>query len=155
MKPFSTRKFISLTLIGALIALAGVAGVACDDKVTKVDYSPPKTVGGSFMDAGALDGAAYLINGVTFMQGGQTIKILAGELISNSSTQTAIQAAGGVLGPMSDQNLVAAAAVVQKMKQRGANEVDMNFTMLSAYAYTGYNYVYVAPDASVDAADAG
>jgi hypothetical protein len=149
MKPFSTRKFISLTLLGALLALMGISSIACNDKPRVGEYMPPKTYGVSFMDAGALDGSAYLITGVQFVTNGQVTKILAGELISSSATQLLVQAAGGIMGPVSDPNLSAAAAQVQKMKSRGASEIDMNFMMLSAYAYTGYNYVYVPVDAGV------
>lgn len=99
-------------------------------------------------------GSAYLVNGVTIVENGQAAPIRAGELISDSTTQALVQSAGGVLVLATDLNAAAAATLVQKLRARGGNEIDCNFLMLSAYAYSANHPPDAGTDAGTDAADA-
>jgi hypothetical protein len=79
-----------------------------------------------------------LVNTVTIVQNSQPSKLFAGDSISDAGIQAAVQAAGGILAPATDPNIVAAQAVVQKLRSHGGNEFDATALMLAAYASSAY-----------------
>jgi hypothetical protein len=79
-----------------------------------------------------------LVNTVTIVQNSQPSKVFAGESISDAGIQASVLAAGGVLAPATDPNLVAAAALVAKARSHGANEAECTTIMMAAYASTAY-----------------
>jgi len=77
--------------------------------------------------------SGYLINTVVIESQSTPKKVLAGTLLTDSSVITAVQGAGGVVGSSTDPVLVAAAAVVVKMRSRAQNEDYLNAIMMAAY----------------------
>lgn len=79
-----------------------------------------------------------LLNTTTILFGSQPTTIFAGDSVTNSDIQTALKARGGVLAPATDALVVAASAVVQKMRSHGDNEQACTNVMLAAYASSAY-----------------
>jgi len=79
-----------------------------------------------------------LINTTTIVYNGSATQLNAGDRVSDSSIQDAAEAEGAIFGPTSDDNLVAASALVAKLRSKGRNEQELTAVMMAAYASTAY-----------------
>lgn len=79
-----------------------------------------------------------LINTTTIVYNGSSTQLNAGDTVTDTSVIATAEAEGAVFGPPSDANLVAAQALVQKLRGKGRNEQELTQVMLSAYALSAY-----------------
>jgi hypothetical protein len=84
--------------------------------------------------------------------GSGPFNIQAGTLLTDSGLVTAYKAAGGTLGSAFDPNIVAAAALVQKMRARGADENVLARIMLGAASGSADATVLTASQFALDGA---
>lgn len=77
--------------------------------------------------------SGYLINTVWIEKDSQAYQVKAGTLVTDSTVIAAVEDAGGVLASSTDATIIAAAAVVTKMRARSQNEDLIDKIMLAAY----------------------
>ena len=81
---------------------------------------------------------SVLVNTVTISQGGGSVVVRSGEVISDAAVQTAVAGAGGTLVPTGNSVVDTATAIVQKLRARGANEDECDKVMIAALAFASF-----------------
>jgi hypothetical protein len=77
---------------------------------------------------------AVLVNSVNVQTASGSMRMRSGRTITDPITQAAVLAGGGQLAPTTDPNIVAAAAIVLKLRGRGADEATCDLVMVAAAA---------------------